>query len=417
MAFLVAAAGRGEASPGRIENLAVEIQLAGGEAALPPPVKKRMQASVYTIADNVLMGRQIREVAAQKAEYGRLVQEVFDRILLGYTVERVEISPQATAGITVWVAPWQDVIQKVDVSAEAYQVADEVEGLALNDIRGVQQVFDQILLGLPVDAAEWTNGIVKNSLQDFLAAKLPEFRGSFEITAGETAKVQLVLYPKGALVRGLDLSLRSESMPNLALFSYRPSIEKKMGILIGAPVAFVERHKDYFTQYFKAGLPQGGLLKDLGVRTAVCMDVGANTKVDIDADTDKYHVFIEGYLDISKQEDNTSVRIHAGKKISPADEVFLEADFFPHQMKWMFMPGFSHGLTPKLTLGYKYDLDAADHILWVKQKLGDKYLLRLEHVLPGSHTEFALRYKLHDFLSVEYVVNEDDRWLRMVGNF
>lgn len=409
--------GHGQASPALIDNLSVSVQLDGGKYDLPLPVKKRMQASVYTIADNVLTGHQAGEVKAKKADYERLIQDVFDRILLGYTVKNVDIIAGHHTEIIVTVIPWQDVIQKVNLTIEVDQLPAKIKNLVVADMQGVEKIFEQVLLGLPIDAVEWTNGILKSSLQEFLHNKLPEFRSDFEIIADDTAQVRLMLYPKGALIRDIDLSLRSESMPNLALINYRPLIQKKTEILLGVPVQFVERHQGYFNEQFTAELSQDNVLRNLGVKTAIEMNVATNTEINIKADTDKYHVFIEGYLDVNKGEDSTSAKIHAGKYISPLDEIFLETDFFPDQMKWVFMPGISRRITPKLTVGYKYALRENHHILWAKQKLGDKYLLRVEHIPEENFNEFAVRYKLHDFFGIEYVVNDHDNWLRLVGYF
>jgi len=31
--------------------------------------------------------------------------------------------------------------------------------------------------------------------------------------------------------------------------------------------------------------------------------------------------------------------------------------------------------------------------------------------------EVGLRYKVHDFVSLEYIVNGQENWLRLIGNF
>ena len=49
--------------------------------------------------------------------------------------------------------------------------------------------------------------------------------------------------------------------------------------------------------------------------------------------------------------------------------------------------------------------------------MSDKFLLRVEHHFKSDLNEVALRYKLHEFVSLEYVKNNEDNWLRLVGNF
>ena len=408
----------GQAAPlNTIDSLSVTVQLEEGKGQLSPLVNKRMQSSVYTIADNILAGHLIGDVQTKKIEYQALIQDVFDRILLGYTVKNVHIIVDQETKVVVTIIPWHDVIKKVEIEIETDQMSERIHQLILQDIDGVEQIFEQILVGLPMDAVEWTNGIIKNSLQEFLVVHLPEFRGDFEIVAGEHTKVKLLLYPRGNLIRDIDLSLHSESIPNLAFIRYRPSLQEKTDILLGVPVDFIDRHKQYFCNQFIVELSQNKTLVGLGVKTAMNMEVGTKTKININANTQKYQFSIEGYLDIAKQDDNTSARIHLGKFISPNDEIFLETDFFPHKIKWVFMPGIGRKITPKLTVGYKYDLDQRRSILWAKQKLGDRFLLRIENIPTEKFNEFALRYYLHDFVGIEYVINDDDSWVRLVGNF
>lgn len=400
-----------------VGDIEVSVQSEGARYALSPLISKRMQASIYTIADNVLTGRPVNEILEKKDSYERLIQDVFDRILVGYSVKAVRLDAAVHTKVNVTVVPWQDIIQEVAIDIEVAGVQKEIETLVKGDVQDINRVVEQILVGLPMDAVEWTSGIMKASLNEFLMVHLPEFRVDFEIEAAEKTKVKLLFYPKGAVVREVNLSLRSSSIPNILLLNFRPGMQKQAENIVGAPVTFVERHQDYFMSVLMQKLNADKDLKNFAVETKLTMAVGEKTDLMVVADTDKYHISVEGYLDMGRREDSTSFRLHAGKYISPADELYLEIDFIPHEVKWNFLPGISHKLTPEATLGFKYDIEASNTILWARQHLSDRWQLRFEHTPSLEFNEFAMRYQLHDFVGVEYILNDDDQWLRLVGYF
>ena len=52
-----------------------------------------------------------------------------------------------------------------------------------------------------------------------------------------------------------------------------------------------------------------------------------------------------------------------------------------------------------------------------EQWLTPKWLLRYEYHGVEHYGQAALRYKLHDFLALEYALDKDDSWLRFIGYF
>ncbi len=56
-------------------------------------------------------------------------------------------------------------------------------------------------------------------------------------------------------------------------------------------------------------------------------------------------------------------------------------------------------------------------ILWLYQNLGKRWMLRLERTPGTGYNELGIRYKLHDFLSAEYVISNKEHWLRLGREF
>ena len=69
-------------------------------------VTRRMEKSIQTIGEHILLGHKASEIGVAGSSYERLIKEVFDRVLVGYSVDQVRISPGSTTQVAVTVVPW-----------------------------------------------------------------------------------------------------------------------------------------------------------------------------------------------------------------------------------------------------------------------------------------------------------------------
>ncbi|MBP2627217.1 MAG: hypothetical protein H6Q68_1928 [Firmicutes bacterium] len=379
-------------------------------------IAKRMSASVGTVGEQMLIGRNISDVVNGKAAYEKLIQEIFDRVLVGYSVQSVHLVPDSNTLIQVAVAPWGEVVHEVALEVDFGAVSPEITDLLKKDLGNIEEKVNDVLIGLPIDALDWAGGVSKLVIREVLASQLPEFRANFDIVPGSRTVVKLSLAPMGATIQDVDVSLRSHTIPNILLLAARPTVEQAGKSLIGLPVAFIERHQDYFTAKLGAAANQHPSAKRYGLTITPVINPGVDTTVAIDAETDKYKVALEGYLDMGRSKDNTSFKLHVGKFIGKQDEAFLELDFIPSTVTWDFVPGWGHSFSTRTTAGIKYNLSDQHNIVWLHQSLNQNLTLRLEHTPAIHKNEIGIRYKMHDFLSAEYIVNKEDRWLRFIGS-
>ena len=71
----------------------------------------------------------------------------------------------------------------------------------------------------------------------------------------------------------------------------------------------------------------------------------------------------------------------------------------------------------KTKASLRYDFSDQDFIAAFEYEFLKDWLIRYEHKIDNDKKEAAIRYRLHDFLSVEYVVDQRENWLRFIGNF
>lgn len=395
---------------------AVTVSVQAVDAPPPSRVIKRMEQSVATVGDHVLTGRKVTDIESGKASFEKLIKEVFDRVLVGYWVQEVDITPGPTTSIAVKISPLGDVVRSVALETDLGGIAPPLSGLFRSDMGDIENKAAQVLVGMPVDAVDWAGSVTKTVIREILAVQLPEYRANIEIIPGPVTIVKLLLAPTGPLVKDVQVTVRSRTIPNFLLLAARPAVEEAAAPMRGLPVAFVERHGDYFKDMLTKVAANQAATKRYGLTLASSLKPGTNTELEISADTTKYNVTLEGYMDMGRRQNDTSARLHVGQYVGRTDELFLEVTFIPSSVTWEFVPGWGHRLGAQTVAGAKYNLNSEQSIVWLKQDLDNRWSLRLERTPALRFNEVGLRYKLHEFLSVEYIITTDNRWLRLVGN-
>jgi len=149
---------------------------------------------------------------------------------------------------------------------------------------------------------------------------------------------------------------------------------------------------------------------------AAVITPGADTETIVTVEADTWRMTAEAYLDVGRSNDNISGKAHVGRTVGKYDEVFLEMKVVPGPMTWEFMPGWGHQFGSDTMAGFRYRTNDQEWVAWLHQGLGGRWSLEAERWPHLDWNEVRLRYKLHDFLSVEFVVNNTANWLRLVGH-
>lgn len=401
------------ASAETVDSIVVNV---ASDVPPPPRIVKRMTTSVTIVGEQILLGKTVGDVADRQSAYEKIIQEVFDRVLVGYSVQEVAIQPGIQTTILVKIMPWGDMVQDVSIEVDYGSLSPATADLVRKDMGDLNEKVRNLLVGLPIDAVDWAGSLAKTILREYLEAQLPEFRAGIDITSGTAAAVHISLLPQGPVIQDVQVSLRSKTIPNVLLLTARPDVEATAGELRGLPVAFVERHSSYFTGRIGTRAAQLPAARRYDLTLIPSLEPARETRVTLNAETDRYKVTLEGHLDMGRERDNTAIQLHAGKYISKRDETFMEVLFFPNSVTWKFFPGWEHRIGSNTNVGIKYNVSDNQAVLCLHQPLANDWSFRLERTPAAGHTEIGLRYRLHDFISVEYIFTNHDNWLRLVGD-
>ncbi len=407
------------ASSAEIQSVGAVVQ---ADAGLPLPVKQRMEKSVQAIGEQLLEGKPRDAVVQNKKQYEDIILQVFDKVLVGYTVSHVALEPGDNTLVRVVLLPWQDKIIQVHTNVKVEGMTPELAQLLYQDVAGMEEIFTNSLQGLPIAAVDWTHGLLKKQVTGFLEKHAPEFRADFDVNVAEDTQVNVVLYPLLPVVRTVDLSMHSDTMLNAGLLLCRDKMQVRVDQLIGLPVPFVVRHRQEMEAYLSDILNQDKVFQDWDMVTQVAINPGEQLTVMSRTNSRTYRIRLEGRGDIgnsygNREDTSLQARLHIGRKLSKRDEIFARFNVYPQSMKWDWNLGYGYQLPTGTDLTLLYSMRHTAVGVEAQQKLVDKLYLRYAYRPEDHHNEYALGYRLHDFLAVEYARDSHNSWLRFIGYF
>ena len=381
----------------------------------------KMEDSMQVVASQLFNGRDSAFIAADAAGYENLLSEISDRVITGYQTNRVVLSTihdqEGTAvNILFSVAPWAQTVQQVDVDIQFSGVSPFAAAVLQEKVPALKELLQETLQGASLDAADWAGGILRGQVKTCVEKALPDFKAAVDLTTKEgNAYVQVIIYPVGELVRTVQYSMVSRSIPNILLMQLKYKYADKAKSLQGLPVSYMETGHEVLAERLLQELSEEPQVKRYHLKPQIVIRPGPETQLDITLESDEYKIWFEGYGDIGRKDHNLSGRAHIGKYFSRRDEIFGEVGVTLKDVKWDFSAGYAYHYG-KATLSYMRRVPADADVYRFEYDFTPKWRFRYEYFGDSKTSEYAVRYRIHEFLSGECVYSTNKSYFRIVGN-
>lgn len=396
----------------------VTVHVASVEEAIPPLVEKRIAASIQTVGNHVFLNHDSDEIASRHEAYERTVNDIINRVLIGYTVESIAIRPGSRTDLDVHIRPWGDTIRNVRFAVDYGALPKMGQELVDKDLEHAGDMAESLLIGLPVDALDWANGAVKSVLENELEERVPEFYPHIVIHGDPETDVTVYMLPKLPVVRNVRVAIKGDDVPKVIFLSARNQLERTYAGLAGLPVAFVRRHERDIAEALQGDVQRQWVVKNYGLHVTPSLSLGEDTAIDLTSQTAFYDIRGGAYIDAGRDhssDDDTALMAQVGRKIGSHHEVYGAVKFMPSSLDWNFMPGYFYRFRSGTQAGYQFEsLDDSQH-LWLRQPLGGRWTLRYDRDLTHDDSEVGLHYRVDDYVGLEYIVSDHDAWLRIIG--
>ena len=401
-------------SAATIENVKVSVVDSTGRTG--KALTERMTSSMQVVAEQLFLEKDTAQIEPVKSDYARLLGEVGERALTGYKVEETVITLGSSSEVVLKLSPWLDVVNDVEVDLKFSGVDQAMSEVVLSKMPELKARIVKTVSGASVDAIDWAGGVLRQKVRQDMESMLPEFRASVDLSqTGKKVVVQVIVYPIGQTVHDVKFELLSETVPNILFMKTKERLHEEADELRGLPVDFVKKHRPELEKRLLTSVNEEKVVSLYSLKPTVTITPGTDTVVEIRMEADKYKIWIEGYGDSGRDENNLSGRAHLGKYISDNDELFAEFSVELENMEWEFAPGLAHR-HGKTTIAYARRITEHENNYRLEYDVSPKWRLRAEHFSGANINEFGARFRIHEFLSVEYVYSNDKPYLRLIGN-
>lgn len=397
-----------------IEN--IQVRLYDADGGTSAPLLEKMAGSMEVVARQLLLDKEAEQVAGEREAYQRLFKEIADRVFSGYETAGVELAPGPSAQLAFYVRPWSGTIEDAAVDLQFSGIDGETARLLEERLPGLRQRLADTINGASRDVGDWAGGILRRLVRDEVEEQLPEFKAAVDLAQeGDKTVVQVVIYPVGPLVSDIRYEMRSEAIPNVMLMELKYKYRQLCDRFRGLPVAYIQRHQQELEAQLLAELGREREVRDFNLTPTVVLTPGNTLGVDLLMNSKEYRLYFEGYGDVGREEENLSGKAHLGKLVTPEDEAFAEAEVILDDVHWRYGLGYAR-LWGKSSWSYMRRMPVGDNVYKLEYGLGPKWRLRAQHSSGDDRNEYGVRYRVHEFLSLEGVYGGDEFYLRLIGN-
>ncbi|MDY6029017.1 MAG: hypothetical protein SPI71_01980 [Acidaminococcaceae bacterium] len=404
-----------QAFSANIEEVYVDVIDTGGSTS--DLLLKKMATSMQVVCEQLFLDKESVAVESSRGEYSRLLAEIGDRVFTGYELKNVEFDAGRVLRVRMYAKPWSSVIVSPVIDLKFSGIDDATAAELESRLPSLRCELTKAINGASVDAGDWAGGVLRRLVRERVEESLPEFKAAVDVLQydGGATTVQVIIFPVGQLVRNIKYELRSDDIPNILLMKLKYKYISECEKLRGMPVEYVKANRNVLEKQLTEKLLRERELQIYALKPTVTLEPGADLTVNIVLHSSDYRIWFEGYGDIGRKENNLSGTAHIGKFISGRNELFAEGELVFDDVRWQGSVGMNHHWG-RSKWSYRYRMPARENVYRLEYELGPKWKLRAEHYSEQNRNEFAVRYRIHEFLSTEYVYGGKEFYLRVIGN-
>ena len=396
----------------------VKVQIESGNHEMPLSVKKRIAQSIMSMGERIFSGKDDRLFLSNQKQYDKVLSDIVNRVVIGYMVTDLHVDYGKQTMMHVTLQPVGESIQTVETVVDYGSLSKEATSYVKKDAMHVGHLMESLLVGLPIDSIGWAENVSQSAGKDLLAKVLPEFDTNFDVIPGKHTKVRIYLIPKGSIIRSSEIFFRRMDIPRLIMLKSVWQAEEMLKALEGLPVAFVNRHYDEISSDLEKTLQNNSIIQKYKISVHTELQGADKSILFIDATTQEWMIRTEGWFDINRKE-NKSYAFHGilGYSWNKNSRIFSELIWYPGPMKCNFFVGMNHRLGNGMYAGGKYDIANRHTHVFGQMKISDRMMIDYDRNITEAWNEFGLLYKLHNYMTVEYVYNnKDGNWFRLIAN-
>jgi len=399
-----------------IKKVQVGLQVLGENPS--KEMRSRISNSIQRVSEKVLLRQDLSKVKENKEYLEYTIQQVFDRVLVGYQVKRVVLQLGVNTVVNLDLVPQGQVVENVSLIIVSQNISPTLTRLIEKEKPNLEKVVKNALQGLPVDTMNWSQLALEPLLEKMIAKELPGFRAGIDFQWGKDTKIIMSLEPQAPLIRQVEVNISSSTLPKIFLQDWRKRAEKQAEIIQGLPVIFVQAHLPELNNALQREISSNPQVKKYGLVITPEIKLGEKSEINIGIDSNKYVLSLKGALSFgSSAPHEAEARIHLGAYFQPRQEVFLEPVFYPNPVKLEWNAGYSYQANKKNKVGLRYNFtETEQHAFWEHSL--SKGTIKIDHNFHNEINELTYSHPLDEYSSISFTNNsKGENWFALNGDF
>ncbi len=382
-------------------------------------IQNRLATTVLSVADRLLTGLPLDQVAALQPRPEETIASVLDRVAIGYAVVDAAVQAAATTTVTIRLRSVGAVIREVAVGVDLKAVHARVQPVVLALLQsGPVGMAQSLLVGLPVAALDWAGPLVTQQVREAIETAVPGFTASSRLRPAGRSTLDLTIVPKDSrVVRNVGARFRSESIPLLLLDQHAPQVASMADPLRGLPVVFVEAQRAAMEHLLDEDLAAYAPAVEYSVRATARLDVAETLYVYVTAESQMYRARVEAQLNFGPQAPGPAVVARLGRLVYPQLEPFVELRLVPTPLALTGAVGVRLEVSPAAFVAVTYAPTPRETTFWTTVQFSRDVGVRGNWTFPTQVFEGAATFRINEFLAWEFIGNSAGQaWVRLVSN-
>ena len=396
----------------KVQSVQVEL-LFPPDSSLYPQLQERIELSFKSVGEKVLLGKDVAVVSLLSKTFSGTIKEVFDLVLRGFEIDKLEIVPDTETVLQIGLVPQKPLIRQANLKIDALGLAPGLLKILQENEPLFSQVATKVLAGVPVAALDWAEGVMLGILEQVVATQLPGFSVHLDLKVGEVTQIILYLAPTGPAVRSVYVNVSSSTIPTTLVRLLSGEAEEQAQLLLGIPVAFLSQYREQLEESIVKEVNQHPSLRKWGLKTELSLKPGEVTGVDLAVDS-SYGRLLAGFtVNVGRSAPPPALGTHVGFFLG-RQEFFLENTLALTSLDLITLLGTSWQVASKTQVAGTVDLGTGNLEYRFAHRIDDLQVGLRSDVKQGMW-EVSIGKETSDLL-IEFVGNvKQNYWLRLTA--
>ncbi len=392
----------------------VEVQL-DIDGKIYEGLQERIEFTIAKVGEKILLNQPVALLTKNKATVQKAIYNVFSKVLVGFSLESVDLFLGEHTKIVMHITPIPPLISDLRLNLKTPGLNPELTQLIGEVASKVEKELNQIFVGLPVSSISWSSGIFNTVANYLIERELPGFSSNFSIRPGTTTEFDLTLIPQGTVVSNVTVDYATANIPVFLVSAAGKHYQDKADLLKGVPVEFLIHYRSRLEKFLTEKLNNFPELRKLGFMTQLSVDPGVETKVVLHVSSKYIQTRVEGRYFFSDDDTFGNIQAYVGYRMRTV-EVYSKY-FWGDNPSGEWKVGCAFPIDDNLTTGFEYEFEHPYRQVWLHYRFERGDYLDMKLGLDNSPNEATIGIYLNRSANLEVVNYQRKFGLQLMCHF